>query len=252
MDEKLEYLVRAGIYSNKSEAVRDAIRRLLESLDMRDIALKAYKYGNASFQLALEIASVPYEELAAYFARHGVVPELGSDDIEEVSSGKGYFVKGKMIVVDPLTLEVLVKSRVIDILILNELLEDYPLAVVDSARTTLRSLSLKRLLVGAESIERYINVLRKQPGAAMLSRKNNITTVEAECMLAASINKGVYMTVDMRTRQVARLMSVPATPLLSLVYTLYSLGYMNKTKYLEILGLLETNMLIVPREAKRL
>ena len=77
LEEQLERLVEIGLYSTKSEVVRDAIRRFLETLDMPALALKLYRVKGISLGLAAEIADKTYEEMITYMITKGVIPELG-------------------------------------------------------------------------------------------------------------------------------------------------------------------------------
>ena len=42
LEEKLELLVEAGLYSSKTEAIRDSIRHLLEDQDFLSIAINLF------------------------------------------------------------------------------------------------------------------------------------------------------------------------------------------------------------------
>ena len=75
-DEVMEALVEAGLYSSKAEVVRDALRRLLEELDMRRVGLRAYTRGS-TFWRALRVAGVGFDEFLSYMVASGVAPELG-------------------------------------------------------------------------------------------------------------------------------------------------------------------------------
>ena len=75
-DEVMEALVEAGLYASKAEVVRDALRRLLEELDMRRVGLRAYTRGS-TFWRALRVAGVGFDEFLSYMVASGVAPELG-------------------------------------------------------------------------------------------------------------------------------------------------------------------------------
>ncbi|MEM2994808.1 MAG: ribbon-helix-helix domain-containing protein [Candidatus Bathyarchaeia archaeon] len=48
--EEIDYLVKAGIYESRSEAIRDAVRRLIES---RRLMLEPYRYYRLRVEEAL-------------------------------------------------------------------------------------------------------------------------------------------------------------------------------------------------------
>jgi len=75
--EKLAKLVLAGQYATKSEAVRDAVRHLLASIDMLDVAVSLYKRGKISVAAAAHIAGVSLKKMVAVLTERGISPRLG-------------------------------------------------------------------------------------------------------------------------------------------------------------------------------
>jgi len=78
IEDLLEALVRAGLYSSKTEAIREAVRRLVESYDLKDLSLRAFKNGGISFQLAVDISGISMDELIWFFLSHDTPPQLGA------------------------------------------------------------------------------------------------------------------------------------------------------------------------------
>jgi Arc/MetJ-type ribon-helix-helix transcriptional regulator len=54
--EEIDYLVKAGLYESRSEAIRDAVRRLIES---RRLLLEPYKYYRLRVEEALASSKKP-------------------------------------------------------------------------------------------------------------------------------------------------------------------------------------------------
>lgn len=71
LEDKLEKLVLAGHYATKSEAVRDAIRHLLASYNMVDIAVSLYKRGKVSVAAAAHISGVSIMKVMDILAERG-------------------------------------------------------------------------------------------------------------------------------------------------------------------------------------
>ena len=75
-DEVMDALIDAGLYASKAEVVRDALRRLFETLDLRRVALRAYQRGVTLWR-AMRIAGVGFDEFLSYMVASGVAPEVG-------------------------------------------------------------------------------------------------------------------------------------------------------------------------------
>ncbi|MGB9714504.1 MAG: ribbon-helix-helix protein, CopG family [Candidatus Bathyarchaeales archaeon] len=54
--EEIDYLVKAGLYESRSEAIRDAVRRLIES---RRLLLEPYRYYRLRVEEALASSKAP-------------------------------------------------------------------------------------------------------------------------------------------------------------------------------------------------
>ncbi|MEM4476262.1 MAG: hypothetical protein QXG07_03135, partial [Desulfurococcaceae archaeon] len=74
LEERLRRLVDLGIYSSLSEAVRDAVRRLLDQMDLKNLALKLYTLSEASFQYVVEFADSSFDDMTEYFITRGYTP----------------------------------------------------------------------------------------------------------------------------------------------------------------------------------
>jgi Arc/MetJ-type ribon-helix-helix transcriptional regulator len=84
LEQKLEKLLLAGLYNNKSEAVRDAIRHLLEKYSNKDLAISLYRQGKISIAKAAEIAGVSFSKMKDVLTEAGVRPRLGVELPDEI------------------------------------------------------------------------------------------------------------------------------------------------------------------------
>jgi hypothetical protein len=96
LEEILDALVASGLYNNKSEAVRDAIRRLGEKVDLTHLAFKVYSNNREmTFTRALNVSRLGFKETVVYFIRKGYAPELGvlnNEEMKNLPSLQGEFV----------------------------------------------------------------------------------------------------------------------------------------------------------------
>jgi len=86
LEDKLEKLVLAGHYATKSEAIRDAIRHLLQSYSMVDVAVSLYKQGKVSVSAAAHISGVSIIKMMEILAERGIQPALGVEDKESLEA----------------------------------------------------------------------------------------------------------------------------------------------------------------------
>jgi Arc/MetJ-type ribon-helix-helix transcriptional regulator len=84
LENKLEKLLLAGFYKNKSEAVRDAIRHLLKEYDAKDLAVSLYRQGKVSIAKAAEIAGVSFPKMKEILVEARVSPRLGVESAEDL------------------------------------------------------------------------------------------------------------------------------------------------------------------------
>lgn len=104
LEKKLRRLVELGVYASVAEAVRDAVRLLLDELDLRSLALELYLERGASLGYAAEFAGETYEAMIDYMLSRGVTPVLGAIIEEDYLPVEGAAI------LDPSSLFVLFKS----------------------------------------------------------------------------------------------------------------------------------------------
>ena len=77
LESKLRRLVELGIYASVSEAVRDAIRKMLSNMDLVKIATNIYLNIGSSLHYACEFAETTCNKFIDYLLLNGVSPGLG-------------------------------------------------------------------------------------------------------------------------------------------------------------------------------
>lgn len=86
IEKEIEALIRAGYYSSKSEAVKDAFRTLLDTKPALKLAsaIELYKAGEVSLARAAEIAGMNIEDFKHVLSDRGVKRILKPDtDIDK-------------------------------------------------------------------------------------------------------------------------------------------------------------------------
>ncbi|MCE4606004.1 MAG: hypothetical protein F7B59_01545 [Desulfurococcales archaeon] len=212
LEEILEALVAAGLYNNKSEVVRDAIRRLGENMDLTGIAFKVYVNNKeVTFTRILNVSGLAFKETIIHFIRHGYAPELGALSEDEVTVIPAF--KGES-VIDYSTLEVYLETGFIEHL--PKLSGTIKFVLPKSLEDRIRQLPLRYGMT-------YKRLL-KLPGFHIVketvstSEKGWLSESEAEALKIAANRDIPVVSCDIRFRKALRLKGIQAIPGLSLAY----------------------------------
>ncbi|AEM39497.1 hypothetical protein Pyrfu_1641 [Pyrolobus fumarii 1A] len=174
-DEIMDALVESGIYSSKAEVVRDALRRLLETIDMRLVGLRAYQRGSTLWR-ALRISGVGFEEFLSFMLASGVAPEIGCREAPAPPPTSLY-------VIDPIGVEVLGRLGVLEHLSSRLVL---PVELEPIVRRV-------EALIGVHLDVRFERIA----GVRSLVRKLGVTLEEA-AVLALAAKHGILAACDPR------------------------------------------------------
>jgi predicted nucleic acid-binding protein/Arc/MetJ-type ribon-helix-helix transcriptional regulator len=244
-EEVLEALVKAGIYGSKTEAIRDAIRRLLESYDLKEISLRAYKNGGISFQLAVEISGLSMDELTWYFLSRDTTPLLGSDNASEIVSGEEQLKSRDSITFDLSSLYAVLELNALD------LLSQLGKKLSISSKTMERAKALVLRLSKAKGVAYTLSsfdIVNINKSLMEFSRRNGISLQEAHSIYIAKKLNGILVSDDAKTRQVSRSYGVPAVPTLSLLSYARSQGLVNNNYFKELVMKMATIPFMVPKD----
>lgn len=214
LEEKLRRLVELGLYPSLSEAIRDAVRKLLDQLDLKSLALELYLNTDASFQYITEFAGASYEDMIEYFISKGILPLLGvldQDDVAELTISEKY-------VLDKFTIYIMYKSGLFKFLrTLSE--KGYVFLAPSSISSWTEVLLFRQLISYAQnrSIIRFFDT-----GNIVISgSKVKLTIHEQYAIYYALKNKDhILISDDIRTRKYAKSLGVRALSSLSVLYTL--------------------------------
>ncbi len=89
MEIQLRDLVEAGLFESEEEAIKEALRLLLQDRPELRIALAVYRYRTdpeLTLARAAAIAGVNMERMKEILAHHGVTLRLGPADPQEAQS----------------------------------------------------------------------------------------------------------------------------------------------------------------------
>jgi predicted HTH domain antitoxin len=211
IEQKLDVLVGLGLYATKSEAVRDAVRHLLESVDILSISVDMYAKSSASLGFCAEVAGISCDELMIVLQRKGVKPHLGVDEMSQLEAEANIAAASEALAFEGFSFK-----RIADLLggvIFSG--RPWPTylaqAQLDELDFELRRVVLARLGM-AESGFTLITGLKGIEGVAI---ENNISRGEASAILAAEKTKATLVADDHKLRTAAvnsgvRVVSSPA------------------------------------------
>jgi len=81
----VEGSIKAGVFENKSDAIRHAIRQYFEDDEDARIAaaVRLYEEDEISLGKAARLAEVPRQEMPEILREHGVEVRLGPEDMDD-------------------------------------------------------------------------------------------------------------------------------------------------------------------------
>ena len=244
MESALDALVLAGIYSNKTEAVRDAIRRLLDGFDMKEVAVKAYKNGAISVQLAAEISGLSLDETIWLLISKDVAPELGVRDEAELSQSLEGLRSRNDLVLDLTSVYSLLELGLLDIVTRLGKRVLMPEAAKGKSQAMIMKFSkLRGLIVALDGLE----TVKVGRNLSEFSRKSGITIQEAHAIYVAKRMNGVLVSDDVRARKVAKGVGVASAPTLALLVLAKDLGILGDSRFKEALTKMSALPLMVPQ-----
>ncbi len=211
LEEILEALVAAGLYNNKSEAVRDAIRRLGEKIDLNNIALRVYMENrDMSFTRVLSITRLGFKEAVVYFIKHGFAPELGVVDKNEIESffNSSNEISDSGIILDLTSLEVFMETGLIEHL--PKIASITSLIIPKSLEDYIRQIPLRYGLLYRKMLS--LPGFRVEKATVSSSSRGWLSMSEAEALKIAKKNNAIIISCDMRFRRQARIRGVKIAP----------------------------------------
>ncbi|MCX8195505.1 MAG: hypothetical protein N3F67_00240 [Acidilobaceae archaeon] len=227
LERRLRRLVELGVYPSAAEAVREAVRTLLERHDLREVALQTYVSKEASLHYVADIAGVGVEGMIEYMLSRGVLPALGALRSEDVAQLEG------RVMVDPSALLVLYKSMLHRALAVSGLRALLPAQLAPLAQ--ILEVKMARLGVPVRSSWEEIDVEPQEEGDELIS------PLERGIMERAREMGAILLSDDVRVRLRARRMGLRAYSSLSLIPTV-----MEKGERVEELGEIIMSVKAVP------
>jgi len=236
-EERLRRLVELGVYASAAEAVRDALRRLMNELELRKIALSIYTMKGSSLMYFCEFSEEPCPSAIEFMLVNEVAPRLGAETREDTEPPP----QGAQLVLDPSA--VLVAYSSLGVKAYEALSGVYEFAVPEPLAGFERVYyaRLARLGVRAQFNPHRVQVRvpRQQPEAT-------ITPLEA-AIVKYSASTGNYLVVDDGyTREYARRAGARVTTTAALLRAAASQGLLGPGEAVEILFSLKSVPYLVP------
>jgi len=240
LEKKLRRLVELGVYASVAEAVRDAVRLLLEELDLRGLAVELYLGRGASLGYAAEFAGETLESMIDYMLSRGVTPVLGAIVEEDYLPLEGPAI------LDPSALFVSFKSGVGGLLaqLSSQGLSFYASHELESLMQVLLADRIRRGMAPVDGV-----TLVKTPRIDE-ERDQLLTVHELAAVEYAYMNGVTLVADDARVRDYARRRGVKARSSLSIITTYIALTGSPPSDLDEIIVSLKAIPVLVPLAAE--
>ncbi|MEB3860876.1 MAG: hypothetical protein GSR84_01475 [Desulfurococcales archaeon] len=238
LEEKLRRLVELGVYSSVAEAVRDAVRNMIDKMDLVDIALQLYINKDASFQYISYFASKPYKVMIDIMLSQEILPLLGARTGEELRDPEpGTYV------IDPFTAFVIYESDIHDILEEKTNSGGYRFLYPEAGKPQLEVYMARRLSRG----RRATNIMHIAPIPVPTEPPRHLVTHIEEALVSYAEAAGaILLSDDIRTREYARKRGVEAYSTLSLLKDSIARGIVSFERAVEIIYSVKSIPLLVP------
>ncbi len=237
LEEKLRRLVELGVYSSVAEAVRDAVRNMLERLDLADIAIQLYISRDATFQYTAYFAGKTFHEMIDLMLAREIMPLLGARTSEEIpDTDKNAYI------MDPLTAYTIYTSDMYKVLATLKN-QGYRFLYPQPAKSQLEVYIARRMLKNSAptSLPHVIPLpVPTEPP------KSLVTSIEESIINYAEAAGIAVLTDDIRTREYASKRRVEAVTSLSLLRKAVSLGLIGFEEAMEIIYTVKAIPMLVP------
>lgn len=235
LEKQLQILVDAGLYSSKTEAVRDAIRRLLGTVGLENIVTQIYSQKKISLAYAAQLIEKPILEVFVKLLGKGITPRfmyrnINIDDIITLIERK------KILVFDVSAIYLMYLSESLNILkvFLNNLkMRNIRCVISPETIMHLKYIELKRLIsfnqrmpslaLTIENID--TNELRKFRNK---HEDSGLSLAELESQYLAKKLNGILVTDEYKAVELAEANRIDILPSLAI------LEYVNYHKLIEI------------------
>ncbi len=245
LEERLRRLVELGLYASIAEAVREGVRRLISTIDLKEIALKLYMEKNTTLNYVCEFSGSSCTEIIDYLLEREVLPLLGTTEIKE----KPILGRQSNILIDPSAVYVLYNSRLsVFVSMLKEL--GYMIFIPRSLKSYLEVLEARALF--KKNMKSPIGIeIGTECGKTSIQEKGIIiSSLERDTLLHAKSCGYILITEDIRLREFAKKLGLDTYSWLDLVY-LYK-GNLEKTELEELLLSLKAIPVILPYQLETL
>lgn len=234
LEQKLDVLVSTGLYATKTEAVRDAIRRLVQQIDLVSILIGMYRRGRVSLGYLAEASDLSFDDALMAIQRRGHTPRLGVGELGVVEAEVRRLGSVDTVVVEGFTLGVLVGC------LGKQVFSDRPwLVQITQHQMEHLTVDTRRMVVAnLNSGVSFVSGLRSVDEFAT---QNSVSRGEAASILAASKIGCPLVADDERVRNTAERTGVAVASSVSVILYFLGTGRIDEVRalsaYEKLLGL---------------
>ena len=225
LEEKLRRLVDLGIYASVSEAVRDAVRRMLSELDLKRVALNLLVNKGCSLHYACEFSDSTCPEFIEYLLLRNITPPLGYIGNPEKPG------PGERILLDASSLFVVFSTLAYKALEgLSDIVEIYVPSVLENYYNILRALAIKSGLKVKKDLK-ILNIIEFKPNIKIM-----LTGYEYSILkYIESERKITVITDDFYIQKYLKIKNIRYYSTIGVISVAKDLGIINDLQYKEIL-----------------
>lgn len=225
LEEKLRRLVDLGIYASVSEAVRDAVRRMLSDLDLKNIALNLLINKGCSLHYACEFSESTCPEFIEYLLIRNMTPPLGFiGEPRRPRPGESLILDASSLLVAFSTLAYKAFEALIDIV------QIYVPSILENYYTILRALGIRSGL-NIKKDFKILNMIELKSSGKILLTKYEYSIIK----YIESNREAVIVSDDFYIQKYLDKNNIKYYSTLGVVNFARELGMLNDLEYKEIL-----------------
>lgn len=239
-EERLRRLVELGVYASVAEAVRDAIRKLMNEIDMKKIGLNLYMRRGSSLLYYCELAGEPCTGIIEYMLVNDVAPRLGAEKVEDLQPP----TIGSLLVFDPSSLIVMYTTLAWKAI--EKLTGAYKFAILESIEPFERvyfSLAARRGMNPKIEFD-VVKARSRSPPSRLLLTQDEYTVIQ----YASGSNEVVMVADDVYVRRVAEEAGARTTTSMALVLESVRRGLLSRIEAEDIVYSMRLLPYLYPRD----
>jgi hypothetical protein len=224
LEDKLRRLVELGIYASVSEAVRDAIRRMLSNMDLMRISADIYTKKGCSLYYACYFSETTCQKFIDYLLINGITPGLGTVDDPPLPG------KSEKFVLDPSSIYVIFNTMLVNVFNKLKLNQSF---YIPETLSTFFQLNLAYALRRGIDVSYEVKYFKIKE----INVPNNLYLTKVEYALLNTLKRGNITLVsdDFYVQNISKNMGITVMPSISFLKHARINKLLNDIEYREIL-----------------